>query len=99
MNCTRTWWVTAVCAAGLGGCFSEGGDLGWDHDGEAGAPSTGGTGATTSTGGTTSGGQPSSGGSSGTTTGGSSGNGGTGASCSNIAACGGDVVGAWTVTS
>jgi hypothetical protein len=92
----------AVCAVGLGGCFSETGDLGWDHDGEAGAPGsggTGGTGATSSTGGTTSGGQPSSGGSSGTTSGGSSGSGGTGASCSSIAACGGDVVGEWTVTS
>lgn len=93
MSCNRIWWVAAVCAVGVAGCYSETGDLGWDHDGEAGSPSTGGTG------GTASGGQPSTGGSSGTTTGGSSGNGGSGASCSNVAACGGSVVGAWTVTS
>lgn len=90
MQRDRTGLVAVICAVGLAGCFTEPGDLGWDHDFEAGAPGTGEAGAGATTGGT---------GGSGGGTGGTSGAGGAGANCSNAPACGGDVVGAWTVES
>lgn len=89
MKRDRGYLVAAVCALGLGGCFTEPGDLGWDDDDvEAGAPGTGSGGGGDATGGT-------GGGQSGT--GGTSGAGG-GASCTNAPGCGGDVVGSWSVT-
>lgn len=94
MQCDRGHLVVAICALGVAGCFTDPGDLGWDHDDvEAGAPGRGGT---------ASGGQHSSGGTGGTSgagTGGTAGTGGGGSDCENAPACGGDVVGTWTVTS
>src|SRR5688572_12737593 len=93
MQHERSWRLVALCALGLGGCFTEPGDLGWDEDVDAGAPGVGNAGradgaagAIESTGGTGAGA-------------GSSGSSGTAPACPDNALCGGDLVGVWTVTS
>lgn len=102
MQRDRFLWMASICALGLGGCFTEPGDLGWDDDGmEAGAPGSGNAGSGAATGGTGAGtgGTGAGMGGTGAGTAGTSGSGGVGASCSNGSACGGDVAASWTVTS
>lgn len=88
MQRKRTRLVAAIGALSLVGCFTEPGDLGWDHDNEGGASGTGNAGSGAATGGSGNGG-------------GTGGSGGTGAipQCSDAPGCGGDVVGSWTVAS
>ena len=92
MQHVRIGLLTAISAIGLVGCFTEPGDLGWDHDHDAGASGTGGPG-TGATGGT------STAGTGGTSSAGTGGTSGTGGGCTNAEACGGDVVGSWVVVS
>lgn len=95
MQHERTWLMVALCALGLGGCFTEPGDLGWDEDVGAGGPGIGNAGRADGT----AGGIEQATGGTGPGAGGSSGSAGGAPECDGHPLCGGDLVGAWTVTS
>jgi non-reducing end alpha-L-arabinofuranosidase len=85
--------VSAACASsGTGGQSDTGGSSSGGSSGGGGSGGSPGSGGSSSSGGSNATGGSSS-------SGGSTGSGGGTASCSNVSACGGNVVGTWTVTS